>query len=245
MKKVVFSFILSFTLFACQQGETIKTNLPKPKEFDEKASYLIGYDIGRNMVRDSLKVNMDYLILGFRNAFKGDSTFVTSVELDTFRKQFQAVMIEQQNKKMKEQEQKLMEQAPKNLEEGKKFLEENKNKPNVVTTSSGLQYTILKEGTGRIPKMEDMVKIHIKAYYLDGKEFDNTYNRQPVTLPINQQVPGWQEALTHMKEGSKWRIFVPPHLGWGERGAPPTIPPNATLIFEIELLSIEKQPNNQ
>ncbi len=244
MKRISFSFLLSFVLLSCQQGETLKTNLPKPKEFDEKASYLIGYDIGRNMVRDSLKINMDYLMLGFRNAFKGDSTFVTNAELDTFRRQFQAVMVEQQDKRMKEQERKIMEQAPKNLAEGKAFLESNKNKPDVVTTPTGLQYTVLKEGNGKTPTMNDMVKIHIKAYYLDGKEFDNTYNRQPVTLPISQQVPGWQEALTHMKEGSKWRIYMPPNLGWGEKGAPPTIPPNATLIFEIELLSIENAPKN-
>ncbi len=239
MKKL---FLLLFLpLFvSCNQGERIITNLPKPTNPDDKASYLMGYDIGRQMMRDSLKINMDYLILGFRNAFKGDSMFVSHQELDSFRIEFQKMLLAKQDERMKQEEQKLLEQAPKNLEAGKAFLDSNKNKPGVITTPSGLQYIVLREGTGKIPKETDFVKMHVRAQYLDGKEFDNTYPRGPVTLNVAQLVPGWKEAITHMKEGSIWRIFVPPHLGWGEKGAPPTIPPNATLIFELELLSIEK-----
>lgn len=241
-----FIFLLVFlTLLACNQDEKIKTNLPKPTKFEDKTSYMIGYDIGMSIVRDSLKVNLDYIILGFRNAFKGDSIFLSRQELDSLRMEFQKFIIEKQDKRRKEEEKKLLEQAPKNLAEGKAFLDSNKTKPGVLTTETGLQYIVLKEGKGKIPKSDDIVKIHVIGKYLDGKVFDNTYERGPVTLPINQQVQGWRQALTQMREGSKWRIFLPPHLGWGERGAPPTIPPNATLIFEIELLSIEKPQAQQ
>ncbi|MEJ5286596.1 MAG: FKBP-type peptidyl-prolyl cis-trans isomerase [Bacteroidota bacterium] len=241
MKNIVTLFAI-FLFVACS-GVRIKTNLPKPTNPDDKASYMIGYDIGRQMMRDSLKVNMDYLILGFRNAFKGDSTFMTRDELDSFRIEFQKIMLSRQDERMKQEEQKLLQQAPKNLAEGKTFLDSNRTKPGVIETPSGLQYIVLREGKGRIPKETDFVKMHVKAQYLNGTVFDNTYTRSPVTLEVAKLVPGWKEAITHMKEGSIWRIFVPPHLGWGEKGAPPTIPPNATLIFELELISIENPPN--
>lgn len=239
MKKY-FALFVALILLACNNKETIKTNLPKPKDFDDKASYMIGYDIGRQMVRDSLKVNMDYLILGFRNAFKGDSTFMTRAELDSFRIEFQKVLLSKQDERMKLEEQRLLQEAPKNLAAGKAFLDSNRKKPGVIETESGLQYQVLREGTGNIPKETDVVKMHVKAQYLDGREFDNTYPRGPVTLEVAKLVPGWKEAVTKMREGSIWRVFIPPHLGWGEKGAPPTIPPNATVIFEFELISIEK-----
>jgi len=243
MKKLFALFSLML-LFACNGKETIKTNLPKPKDPDDKASYMIGYDIGRQMLRDSLKVNFDYLILGFRNAFKGDSTFMTPQELDSFRVEFQKILLTRQEERMKLEEQKILKEAPKNLEAGKAFLDSNRKKPGVVQTESGLQYMVLREGKGNIPKETDIVTMHVKAQYLDGRIFDNTYTRSPVTLEVAKLVPGWKEAITHMREGSIWRIFVPPHLGWGEKGAPPTIPPNATLIFELELISIEKPNKN-
>ncbi len=235
-------FLIAIILLSCNQGERIKTNLPKPKDYDDYISYLVGYDVGRSMHRDSIKVNIDYFVLGLKNGIKEDTSFIPQRELDSVRMQFQASLIEKQDKRRKEEERKLREQAPINLEKGKEFLAKNKQQPGVVETPSGLQYMIQKEGTGRVPKLEDWVKIHVRGMYIDGKEFDNTYQREPVVLPVYQQVQGWREALTMMKEGSKWRIFVPPHLGWGERGAPPTIPPNATLIFELELLSIEQPP---
>ncbi|MCX7908813.1 MAG: FKBP-type peptidyl-prolyl cis-trans isomerase [Ignavibacteria bacterium] len=239
MKKT-FALLILLLIVSCNGRETIKTNLPKPTNPDDKASYMIGYDIGRQMLRDSLKVNMDYLILGFRNAFKGDSTFMTHAELDSFRIEFQKILLSRQDERMKLEEQKILEQAPKNLAAGKAFLDSNRKKPGIIETESGLQYQVLREGKGRIPKETDLVKIHVKSQYIDGRIFDNTYTRSPVTLEVAKLVPGWKEAITHMKEGSIWRIFVPPHLGWGEKGALPTIPPNATLIFEIELISIEK-----
>ncbi len=241
-----FLFFLSVVfLFSCGGRETIKTNLPKPTNPDDKASYMIGYDIGRQMMRDSLKINMDYLVLGFRNAFKGDSTFMTPGELDSFRIEFQKILLTRQEERMKIQEKKLLEEAPKNLEQGKAFLDSNRKRPGIVETPSGLQYEVLREGKGDIPKETDFVTIHLKAQYLDGRVFDNTYTRSPVTLELARVVPGWREAITRMREGSIWRIYVPPHLGWGDKGAPPTIPPNATTIFEIELVKIEKQPSDK
>ncbi len=239
MKNYLVALIILLIFSSCER-ESIKTNLPKPTNTDDKASYMIGYDIGRQMVRDSLKINMDYLILGFRNAFKGDSTFMTPAELDSFRIEFQRILLTRQDEKMKIEQQKILEEAPKNLAEGKSFLENNKKKPGIIETKTGLQYQVLREGKGNIPKETDIVTMHVKAQYLDGKVFDNTYTRAPVTLEVAKLVPGWKEAVTQMKEGSIWRIFVPPHLGWGEKGAPPTIPPNATTIFELELVKIEE-----
>lgn len=237
--KRYFALLIVVVFLACNGKEPIKTNLPKPKDPNDLASYMMGYDIGRQMMRDSLKINMDYLMLGFRNAFKGDSTFVTHAELDSFRIEFQKMLLSRQEERAKKEQEKLLAEAPKNLAAGKAFLDSNRKKPGVVETETGLQYQVLREGKGKTPKETDVVTIHLKGQYLDGRVFDNTYTRSPVTLEVAKMVPAWKEAITHMKEGSIWRIFVPPHLGWGEKGALPTIPPNATLIFEIELISIE------
>jgi FKBP-type peptidyl-prolyl cis-trans isomerase FkpA/FKBP-type peptidyl-prolyl cis-trans isomerase FklB len=141
---------------------------------------------------------------------------------------------------MKQQQEEMKAQGEKNKTEGQKYLDQNKNKAGVKTTADGLQYEVIKEGTGKQAAKGDMVKVQLRAMYTDGKEFDNTYNRAPVSLPITEQIiPAWREALMMMKEGGKMRIVVPPNLGWGEAGMPPTIPPNSVLIFEIELVSVD------
>ena len=126
-----------------------------------------------------------------------------------------------------------------NIVKTQQFLEENKKRTGVVTTPSGLQYEVMIDGTGPKPKNDEMVKVHIRATFADGKEFDNTLNREPPVLPVDGLIPGWKEALSMMKVGSKWKLFVPPNLAYGEKGLPGHIPPNAVLIFEVQLLSIE------
>jgi FKBP-type peptidyl-prolyl cis-trans isomerase FklB len=129
----------------------------------------------------------------------------------------------------------------KNKKEGDTFLAENKKKPGVVTLPSGLQYKILKEGTGPTPKATDTVVTQYRGTLINGKEFDSSYKRnQPATFPCNQVIAGWTEALQKMKVGSKWQLFVPSNLGYGENGAGGDIGPNATLIFEVELIDIKK-----
>ena len=241
MKKMLtVTVVLMLSLIACNKGGTANvSNMPKPKDFNDQISYMIGTDVGTGLARDSIALNYDYFILGIKNAMNKDSLLMTRPELDTLRKKLQEVMMKKQDARMKQDEMQFRNQGMKNKAEGDKFLSENKNKPGVVTTASGLQYTILKEGNGPVPKMDDKIKLHLKGFYLDGREFDNTYKRQPVVLDVDKQIPGWKEAWTKMKVGSIWRIWLPPALGWGEAGVRPTIPANAVLIFEMEILSIE------
>jgi FKBP-type peptidyl-prolyl cis-trans isomerase len=131
--------------------------------------------------------------------------------------------------------------AEQNLQEGKKFLEENAKKEGIITTASGLQYLILKEGTGETPKLTDEVVCDYAGTLLDGREFDSSYKRgESAQFPVNRLIPGWTEALQMMPVGSKWRLFIPSNLAYGARGAGGVIGPNATLIFELELHKIVK-----
>ncbi len=133
----------------------------------------------------------------------------------------------------------MLEKASKSKEEGIKFLEENKKQAGVVTLPSGLQYEIIKEGTGPIPKSTDTVKAHYAGSLIDGKEFDNSYKRgEPITIPVTGVIQGWVQALQLMPVGSKWKLFIPSDLGYGDRGAGGAIPGGAALIFDIELLEI-------
>jgi len=130
--------------------------------------------------------------------------------------------------------------ADKNQKEGEVFLAENKKKKGVITLPSGLQYQVIKEGTGKIPKATDTVTTHYRGTLIDGTEFDSSYKRgEPASFPVNGVIKGWTEALQLMKVGSKWQLFIPSNLAYGPQGAGQAIGPNATLIFEIELLSIK------
>ena len=127
-----------------------------------------------------------------------------------------------------------------NKKKGEEFLAENKKKPDVKTTASGLQYVVLKEGTGKKPELNDSVLCHYHGTLIDGTVFDSSVDRgTPISFPVRGVIPGWTEALQLMKEGSKWRVFIPSDLAYKQRGAPPTIGPNETLIFEIELLQVK------
>jgi FKBP-type peptidyl-prolyl cis-trans isomerase FklB len=130
----------------------------------------------------------------------------------------------------------------KNKAEGEAFLAENKKKEGVKTLPSGLQYKVIKAGTGKKPKVTDTVTTHYRGTLMNGTEFDSSYRRgQPVSFQVNGVIPGWTEALQLMEEGAKWQLFIPSNLAYGERGAGRDIGPNATLVFEIELLSIEEK----
>ncbi|MDH5385717.1 MAG: FKBP-type peptidyl-prolyl cis-trans isomerase, partial [Candidatus Aminicenantes bacterium] len=132
------------------------------------------------------------------------------------------------------------EQAEKNLAEGQSFLEENGKKEGVITLQSGLQYKVLSEGSGKSPQKGDAVTVHYRGTLLNGTEFDSSYSRgQPQSFRVDGVIAGWTEALQLMKEGAKWQLFIPSVLAYGERGVPQRIPPNSTLIFEIELISIQ------
>ena len=151
--------------------------------------------------------------------------------LTTFKKEFVA-----------KQQELAKQQGEKNKKEGEIFLEANKKKEGVQTLPSGLQYKVLKAGSGKKPAATDTVTVHYRGTLIDGKEFDSSYERgKPATFPVNGVIPGWTEALPLMEEGAKWMLFIPPTLAYGERGAGREIGPNATLIFEVELISIEQK----
>ena len=154
-------------------------------------------------------------------------------EMRTVMTAFQKEMAAKQAEMMKSQ-------GEKNKKEGEAFLAENKKKEGVKTLASGLQYKVIKEGTGKTPKATDKVSTHYQGTLIDGTEFDSSYKRgEPATFPVNGVIPGWTEALQLMKVGSKWQLFVPSKLAYGEKGAGPIIGPNAVLIFTVELLAIK------
>jgi FKBP-type peptidyl-prolyl cis-trans isomerase FklB len=229
-------------LLSCseQKGEIDVPDLPKPKEKKDLVSYSIGYQIGSQLKMDSLDPNMQYLVMGIQKALAGDTSFMKLAEVDIavddWRKEKQVAM-------QKAQE----EMAAKASKENPAFLEKNKNKSGVQVTASGLQYEVIKKGTGATPKPDEMIKFNSIGTFIDGKEFDNTYKtNQPATVPINALFPGLKEAFLMMNVGSKYRFVVPPELAFGSRGAAPGIPPNSILVFEIELVSIEgKAPQQQ
>jgi FKBP-type peptidyl-prolyl cis-trans isomerase FklB len=196
-------------------------------------SYSIGLDFGKNMKRQSVELNLDQLLRGIKDGVNGATPAMSDTEIQACMTTFQKEMMTKMADKAKVE-------GEKNMKEGEAFLAANKKKPGVVTLPSGLQYKILKEGTGKSPKATDTVTTHYRGTTIDGKEFDSSYKRgEPATFPLNRVIPGWTEALQHMKIGSKWEIYVPSHLGYGESGAGQDIGPNATLIFEVELLGIK------
>jgi FKBP-type peptidyl-prolyl cis-trans isomerase FklB len=203
------------------------------KDQKDKASYSIGYDIGETFKKQNVELNPDALFGGLKDALAGKEAALTKEDREKTLQAFQKEMMEKQVAASKEA-------ATKNAAEGEKFLTENKKKEGVKTTASGLQYKVLKEGSGASPKETDTVVTNYKGTLLDGTEFDSSYKRnEPASFPVNRVIKGWTEALQLMKPGAKYQLFIPSSLAYGERGAGQLIGPNATLIFDVELLSIK------
>jgi FKBP-type peptidyl-prolyl cis-trans isomerase len=245
IKTIIFAFIATFAITACGNSGS-NPNPGSPKAFMDSVSYMIGFNIGSQMAKDSLDIKMDFYIKGLNDAKKNDTTFLSPKAIQGVGMRFQEMLMKKQDENKKKDEAKLMAEASGNKEKAVKFLAENKNKPGVKVTESGLQYEILKEGNGKIPKDDDMVSFHIRAYLTDGKKFDDSYEKnQPIKIGVKSQVKAWEEAFQKMKVGSIWKLYVSPELGWGERGVPPTIPPSTVTIFEIELVSIDGKAQAQ
>ena len=200
----------------------------------DMASYAIGLDVGRNLKGAGPEINMEMLIKGIRDAFGNQKPMFSDEERTAAMTAFQA---EVQQKR----QQAMQAAGEQNKKAGAAFLAENKKKPGVVTLPDGLQYRILKEGAGKKPTETDTVEVQYRGTLLNGTEFDSSYKRgQPATFALGGIIPGWREALTRMPVGSKWELYIPPQLAYGERGAGGLIGPNATLIFEVELLGIKE-----
>jgi FKBP-type peptidyl-prolyl cis-trans isomerase FklB len=206
---------------------------PQLKDQKEKASYSIGHELGTSLKKGNMEVNTDLLLKGLRDGLSGAKSVLTEEQIKETMNTFQKEMMEKQQAVQKEL-------GEKNTAEGEKFLAENKKKDGVKTTASGLQYKVIKEGSGESPKETDTVVTNYKGTLLDGTEFDSSYKRnEPATFPVNRVIKGWTEALMLMKPGSKYQLWIPSALGYGERGVGKDIGPNSTLVFEVELLSIK------
>jgi FKBP-type peptidyl-prolyl cis-trans isomerase FklB len=215
------------------------------KSQKDKVSYSIGLNIGRNLANDLKKQSIDIdpsiLTKGIQDAVAGAKPLLTDQEIQETMVAFQKEMMA-----------KWEEIGKKNKAEGEAFLAENKKKEGVKTLPSGLQYKVIKAGTGKKPKADDAVTVNYRGTLINGTEFDSSYKRgQPATFPVSGGIiRGWTEALQLMGEGAKWELFIPSNLAYGERGTSGIIGPNATLIFEIELVSIkektqENKPGNK
>jgi FKBP-type peptidyl-prolyl cis-trans isomerase FklB len=193
------------------------------KNQKEKVSYIIGTDIGGNLKRQSIDIDPSILARGVQDALSGANPLLSKEEIQETMVAFQKEMMEKQKQR------------------GEAFLSENKKKEGVKTLPSGLQYKVIKAGTGKKPKVDDTVMVNYRGTLIDGTEFDSSFRRgQPVAFPVSGVIPGWTEALPLMQEGAKWQLFVPPNLAYGERGAGGLIGHNVTLIFEVELISVQE-----
>ncbi|MBF8260106.1 MAG: Peptidyl-prolyl cis-trans isomerase [Actinobacteria bacterium] len=214
-------------------GAAFAADAPELKTDKEKISYSIGMDIGGNLKRASVEVDPDLLAKGLKDSYGGGKTILTEDEARNTIADYQKTLMAKQAETM----QKLSE---KNKADGEKFLAENAKKEGVKTLPSGLQYKEIAPGKGKSPKSTDTVSTHYKGTLIDGTEFDSSYKRgEPVTFPVSGVIAGWTEALQLMKEGAKWQLSIPSNLAYGERGAGRDIGPNATLIFEVELISVK------
>jgi FKBP-type peptidyl-prolyl cis-trans isomerase len=238
-------------LFVCSCGKeqsdkpktAAKTAITKAdlKTDDDNVSYSLGFSMGSNFKKEELKVNLEIFQKGMKDGFTGSGQILNEEEVSKTMMGLQQNMRAKKQAEYKERMEEKKKQGEANIEKGKKFLEENKAKEGVVTLKSGLQYKILKKGTGASPKATDTVKCQYRGTTIDGKEFDSSYERdEPAKFALNRVIKGWTEGLQLMKEGGKWQFFVPAALGYGERGAGQNIGPNEVLIFEIELIGIEK-----
>lgn len=195
----------------------------------QKLGYTIGLQIGQSLKRDGLNLDADALAQGVKDVYAGRSSRLSVEERQTV---LQSVREEQAKKQAAA--------AQSALESGKQFLAANAKKEGVVQTASGLQYKVIKAGSGKQPTPDNTVVAHYRGTLIDGTEFDSSFNRgEPATFPVGGVIPGWQEALQLMKEGARWQVFIPSDLAYGERGAGDAIGPNETLIFEIELISVK------
>ena len=214
-------------------GAALAADVPELKGDRDKISYSIGMDIGGNLKRGSVEVDPDILAKGVKDSYGGGKTLLTEDEARQTIADFQKTLMAKRAEAM----QKLSE---KNKADGEKFLAENAKKEGVKVLPSGLQYKEITPGKGKSPTKTDTVTTHYKGTLIDGTEFDSSYKRgQPATFPVSGVIPGWTEALQLMKEGAKWQLFVPSNLAYGEKGAGQVIGPNATLIFEVELVSVK------
>lgn len=215
---------------ACTLGAADESPL---KDQKEKISYMLGMNVGRQLKSTGLEINTETYLRGLQDALSGGKVLLTDEEA---RQVMQAFRSEMDAKRMEKRKS----EGEKHKKDGDAFLAENKKKEGVKVTPSGLQYKVLATGSGPKPTPSDTVVTHYRGTLIDGTEFDSSYKRgEPATFGTTSVIKGWTEALTNMTVGSKWQLFIPGELAYGEMGRPPQIPPSATLLFDIELIEIK------
>ena len=220
---VLFGGILLASQLDAQPSLTLKSQ-------KDKVSYMTGVDIGKNLKGVAADIDLDILVRGIKDGVSSGKLLLTEQEIRETMTLFQKEMIAKQQTL-----------AEKNKKEAEAFLGGDKKKEGIVTLPSGLQYKVIKPGVGRKPKPTDTVSVHYRATLVNGAEFSNSYLRgQPEVLKVKEVIPGLAEALILMQEGAKWLLYIPPNLGYGDLGAGSQIGPNASLIFDVELLSIQE-----
>jgi FKBP-type peptidyl-prolyl cis-trans isomerase FklB len=211
----------------CTAGE--ETEL---KTENDRVNYSVGHQIGGDFKRQEVELNPQALVQGIEDALEGSEPLMTTDEMRT-------TLVDLKKRIMVLQREKAAQATTQNLKAAEDFLAINATKEGVKTLPSGLQYKVMNEGSGTTPGAADKVTVHYRGTLTDGTEFDSSYSRnKPASFGVNRVIPGWTEALQLMQEGDKWQLFIPPKLGYAERGAGSKIPPNSALIFEVELLSI-------
>jgi len=231
IKGFILIFLFSVVLISCEKIKSFmeKQDSGKVETEEEKISYLLGYILTENTKKSEAGLQNKAFLQGVRDSLSDQSPALEKQDMESIHKKIQRKAF------LKEQKQ----EGEKNKLEGQKFLEENKSREGVQVTASDLQYEVLKEGKGKKPAAGDRVEVHYRGTLIDGTEFDSSYKRnQSITFPLNSVIKGWTEGLQLMTEGSKYKFYIPPELAYGEKGASQDIPPNATLIFEVELIKV-------
>jgi len=204
------------------------------KSPSDRTSYALGLSIGNDFKEKSMDVDADIFMQGLKDGYSGGKRMLSDEELRETITSFTREMAIKQALAMKQL-------GDANRRDGELFLAENKTKEGVKTLPDGLQYKVISEGSGKTPKPTDVVTVNYRGILISGIEFDNSYSRgQPATFPVNGVIPGWTEALRLMKEGAKWQLFIPSNLAYGESPVGKVIGPNSTLIFDVELISIQE-----
>jgi FKBP-type peptidyl-prolyl cis-trans isomerase FklB len=233
MKKLFVLLIAVATIGVGMCQDKVKKSEIKTQK--DKVSYSIGLDIGRNMQAQSIEVDPRIFLQGLKDGLSTDTSrarLLTDTEIQTVMTEFQKEMTAKMEAKQKAA-------SEKGKKAGEAFLAANKKKPGVITLPSGLQYKILKSGTGKSPKAEDTVTTNYKGTLIDGTEFDSSFKRgEPAKFPVNGVIKGWTEALQLMKEGDSWELYIPSDLAYGDTGAGQAIAPGATLIFQVDLIKV-------
>lgn len=234
MKKLFLLIVSALLIISCKtQKETCCTNeKPEITTFRDSVSYVIGADIGKNFKTGGVDVDLDILMMGLADGMAGNDSLFTADQTQKIIQKFQKEMQENQTKKVADE-------SVVNKEQGKKFLMENKDKEGVMTTASGLQYKVLREGDGAKPIATNTVEVNYEGRLLDGTIFDSSYDRgESISFRLDQVIKGWTEGLQLMNVGSMYELYIPSELGYGDRSIP-GIPAGSTLIFKVELLGIK------